>query len=158
MQKEGSAIEKLENNFLKEVQVVVQSMVEAALGIYTLMTGHITLSADGDVSMEAMYCTGEILENMSYGGARLHMGELEAERYECMAKKWEPFDLTYDFLTSCYENTVITECEIHLTNSMTGDILPIQICALKLCFEDGRELDYSDKVSVFVLKNLAEAA
>lgn len=158
MQKEGLVIADQKNNFLKEVQVEIETMEETALGIYQLLTGHITLSAEEDVNMEGMSCTGEILDDMSCKNARIYICKIEAERYENMDKKWMPLNLTYDFLKASYMDTVITEFDIQLINTITGNIMPFQICTFKLCFESGKELDYSDKISVFVLNDLAEVA
>ena len=158
MQKKFLDIKKQKNNALKEVQVVIQSMEEAELEIHALQTGQIILSHKEDCSMEGMLCTGEILGGMCSFNVRIYICELKTEQYDYLEKKWTPLDLSYDFFKSCYTDTVITELDIQLTNNMTGDILPIRICALKLCFEDGKELDYSDKISVFVLNNLAKAA
>lgn len=158
MQKKFLNIKKQKNNFLKEVQVVIQSMEEVELEIHALQTGQIILSHKEDFSMEGMLCTRKILGSMRFSDVRIYICELETEQYEYVEKKWIPLELSYDFLKSCYEDTVIIELDIQLTNNMTGDILPIRICALKLCFEDGKELDYSDKISVFVLNNLVEAA
>ena len=158
MHKKFLSIKKQKNNFLKEVRVVIQSLEEAELEIHALQTGQIILSHKEGFSMERMLCNREISGCMCSFDVQIYICELETEQYDCLEKKWTPLDLSYDFFKSCYTDTVITELDIQLTNNMTGDILPIRICALKLCFEDGKELDYSDKISVFVLNNLAKAA
>ena len=158
MQKRFLNIKKQRNNFLKEIQVDIQSMEDVTIETHTLQTGQIILSHKEDFLMEGMLSTGKISDNICSFDVRIYMCELKTEQYKCSEKKWIPLELSYDFLKSCYADTVITELDIQLINNITGDFLPIRVCVLKLYFEDGKELDYSDKISVFVLKNLAEAA
>ena len=67
----------IKNNFLKEVQVVIQSMEEVELEIHALQTGQIILSHKEDFSMEGMLCTRKILGSMRFSDVRIYICELQ---------------------------------------------------------------------------------
>lgn len=69
-------------------------------------------------------------------------------------------DLNYDFFTKHYQDTYLAEVysEYFYTNVPKEFYLPLTLKSACLLFQDGRTLDYSDRISVFAQKQLAEVA
>ena len=69
-----------------------------------------------------------------------------------------PTDLTYSFFATRHSNTYLTEIYTEYFYTENGAYLPLTLKSACLLFQDGNALDYSDRISVFVLKQLAEVA
>ena len=75
---------------------------------------------------------------------------------------WElgltPDDLTYGFFAARHSDTYLTELYTEYFYTENEAYLPLTLKSACLLFQDGSALDYSDRISVFVLKQLAEVA
>ena len=69
-----------------------------------------------------------------------------------------PADLTYGFFAIRYSDTHLTELYTEYFYTENEAYLPLTLKSACLLFQDGSALDYSDRISVFVLKQLAEVA
>lgn len=69
-----------------------------------------------------------------------------------------PSDLTYDFFAARHSDTYLTEVYTEYFYTKNEIYLPLTLKSACLLFKDGRSLDYSDRISVFALKQLAEVA
>lgn len=69
-------------------------------------------------------------------------------------------DLNYDFFTKHYQDTYLAEVysEYFYTDTPKETYLPLTLKSVCLLFQDGNVLDYSDRISVFAQKQLAEVA
>ena len=69
-------------------------------------------------------------------------------------------DLNYDFFTKHYQDTYLAEVytEYLYTDTPKEIYLPLALKSACLLFQDGSVLDYSDHISVFAQKQLAEVA
>lgn len=144
---------------LKEMCLIVQVMGEGTdMEQYSLETGNIVLSVPEEISMEAMLCMGTVIPDKKPVHIVLCLQEFIVEAPERYADDFEKTDLTYDFFAARHADTVISECEIYFPRTSSEEYLPIRILSAKMIFEDGRELDYSDKISVYVIDNLAKTA
>ncbi|MEH2959566.1 hypothetical protein [Candidatus Merdisoma sp. JLR.KK006] len=144
---------------LKEMCLIVQAAdAEADMGQYALETGNIVLSMPEEVSMEAMRCIGTIIPGKKPAHVALCLQEFVAEAPKLYADGPEKKDLTYGFFAARHADTVISECAVYFPHTSTEEYLPIRILSVIMIFEDGRELDYSDKISSYVIDCLAKAA
>ncbi len=71
-----------------------------------------------------------------------------------------PSDLNYDYYAARLSDTYLAEVytEYLYTDTPKEIYLPLTLKSACLLFQDGRALDYSDRISVFAQKNLAEVA
>ena len=71
-----------------------------------------------------------------------------------------PSDLNYDYFAAWLSKTYLMEVytEYFYTNTPKEIYLPLTLKSASLLFQDGRTLDYSDLISVFAQKQLAEIA
>lgn len=71
-----------------------------------------------------------------------------------------PSDLNYDFFEKHYQDTYLAEVysEYFYTDTPKEIYLPLTLKSAVLLFQDGSVLDYSDRISVFAQKQLAEVA
>lgn len=71
-----------------------------------------------------------------------------------------PSALDYDFFADRYSDTYLTEVytEYFYTDTPKESYLPLTLKSACLLFQDGRVLDYSERISVLAQKQLAEVA
>lgn len=70
-----------------------------------------------------------------------------------------PSDLNYDFFAKNYHETYLAEIYTEFVYTTPKEIyLPLTLKSVRLHFWDGKALDYSDRISVFAQKQLAEVA
>lgn len=67
-------------------------------------------------------------------------------------------DLTYDFFASKLASTYVTEVYTEYLTSRPETYLPVALKSIQLHFADRSFLDYSDRISIFALAELAEVA
>lgn len=77
---------------------------------------------------------------------------------EYLAAGLSPSDLTYDFFAARLQDTYLTEVYTECVYCMDEVPIPLTLKSAQLLFQDGHFLDYSERISVFALKELAEAA
>ena len=77
---------------------------------------------------------------------------------EYLAAGLSPSDLTYDFFAARLPKTYLTEIYTEYTFCTTEAMAPLTLKSVQLLFQDGSFLDYSERISVFALKELAEVA
>ncbi len=69
-----------------------------------------------------------------------------------------PADLTYDFFAARHSDAYLTEVYTEYFYIKEETYLPLTLKSACLLFQDGSTLDYSDHISVFAQKQLAEVA
>lgn len=159
MQSRNKEPDGSDESTLKEMRLIVQVMNAGVdMEQYSLETGNIVMSMPGEVSIEAMLCTGTVIPDKKSVRIALCMQEFIAEVPELYADGHEKADLTYGFFAAHHADTIISECAIYFPHTTSEEYLPIRILSVKMVFEDGRELDYSDKISVHVIDSLAKSA
>lgn len=159
MQPVNNGLDGTDESVLKEMHLVIQAAgAEADMAQYSLETGSIVLSVPEELSIEAMYCTGRVLPDKKPACAAVCLQEFDAEVPERYADSPGKPDLTYGFFSARYADTVISECAVYLSHTESEEYLPIRILSAKMIFEDRRELDYSEKISACVIRNLAGTA
>lgn len=159
MQSRNKEPESSDEGVLKEMRLIVQVVDDGAdMEQYSLETGNIVLSMPEEVSMEAMHCTGTVIPGKNPACVALCLQEFIVEAPVLYAGEIEKTELTYGFFAAFHADTVISECAIFFPHTALEEYLPIRIQSAKIIFEDGRELDYSDKISTYVIDSLAKTA
>lgn len=69
-----------------------------------------------------------------------------------------PSALNYDFFADRYSDTYLTEVYTKYFYIQSETYLPLTLKSACLLFQDGRALDYSERISVFAQNQLAEVA
>ncbi|NBI90895.1 hypothetical protein D3Z45_09975 [Lachnospiraceae bacterium] len=69
-----------------------------------------------------------------------------------------PSALDYGFFADRYSDTYLTEVYTEYFYIQSETYLPLTLKSACLLFRDGSALDYSDRISVFAQKQLAEVA
>ena len=67
-------------------------------------------------------------------------------------------DLNYDLFASLLPSTYVTEVYTEYVNRSPEFYFPVTLKSIQLHFADGSFLDYSDRISVFALAELAKVA
>lgn len=159
MQQGSKKADGSSESVLAEMNVIIQAVnAEADMEQHALETGNIILSMPEEVSIEAMKCTGSIIKDKKPVCVAICMYDFVAEAPELFMRDLKETDLTYGFFAAHYADTVISECAIYFPHTALEEYLPIRILSAKMLFEDGRELDYSDKISACAIESLAKAA
>lgn len=159
MQRKRKEVNAKPKGILSEVQLVVQ-LVEADVDLmqYSMQPYGIILSMPEEVYAESMECMGVIMPEEMPSCLLIRMREFKTMQNSNHKGKKKRIELTYDFLATHYNDTIISGCEIHFWNIHTKEHLPIRIISAKICFDDGRMLDYTDKITIFVMDDLISAA
>ena len=63
--------------------------------------------------------------------------------------------LDYNFFKSRYQETVATDIRVEIFNFKENRIIPFEVKKLELIFNNGKKLDYTNKISVLSLDRLA---
>lgn len=69
-----------------------------------------------------------------------------------------PEDLTYDFFRSRISSTYVSKIYTELVRNGKKVPIPLTLKKMHLYFSNGRLLDYTNRISVFLLNELAEVA
>ena len=108
--------------------------------------------------------------NITEGGAEGKAGSII--RLNALIKEFEPqvymeeyqelgltpSALDYTFFADRYSDTYLTEVYTEYFYIQSETYLPLTLKSACLLFQDGRALDYSERISVFAQKQLAEVA
>lgn len=155
MQSRNKEPDNPDESVLKEMRIMVQVVdANADMKQYSLDTGNIILSTPKEISIEAMRYTGTVIPDKKPAHIALCLRDFIAEAPE--AGILEKEYLTHGFFAAHFADTVISECAIYFLHTVSEEYLPIRILSAKMIFEDDRELDYSDKISAYVMDSLAK--
>lgn len=69
-----------------------------------------------------------------------------------------PSDFTYEFFRSQRDSTYVTEIYTEILHAGKKISLPLTLKKMHLYFSNGLILDYTDRISIFALNELAEVA
>ena len=69
-----------------------------------------------------------------------------------------PSDFTYEFFRSQRDSTYVTEIYTEILHAGQKIFLPLTLKKMHLYFSNGLILDYTDRISIFALDDLVEAA
>ncbi len=149
-------------NEIKEMELVYESLIPVENPDDTFLSvGTITLSSDRDINLDfnTTYTSWMHLED-SFVEFHTLLTEFEpctfSEEYEAMG--FHASDMDYDFFASTLQDTYVTEVYTEYVVDRAKQYLPLTLKKVWLHFTDGRCLEYSDRISIFALAELAEVA
>lgn len=149
-------------NEIKGIELVYESLIPVENPDDTFLSvGTITLSSDREINLD-FNTTETSWMHLADSLVEFHtlLTEFEprtfAEEYQAMG--FHASDMNYDFFASTLQNTYVTEVYTEYVANRAKQYLPLTLKNMWLHFTDGRCLDYSDRISVFALAELAEVA
>ena len=147
---------------LTNISLLFESLVPVKNPEKTMLSvGTISLTAINEINLD-FSCTSTscYTKNRSYVELRTTLSEFEPQTFEDEYAKMglTAKDLTYDFFASIFAKTYVTEVFSEYYTSHPERHIPITLKSMQLHFADGSFLDYSDRISVFALAELAEVA
>ena len=149
-------------NELIKIELLYESLVPITDPDKTFLSvGTITLSSLHDLNLDFnSTCTSVRQLEDSYVELHTTLTEFEPRTFEEEYQKLgiTATDLTYEFFASKLTSTYVTEVYTEYLTCHPETYLPVTLKSIQLHFADGRFLDYSDRISIFALAELAEVA
>lgn len=149
-------------NELEKIELIYESLVPIPKPDKTFLSvGTVTLLSSAEINLD-FNTTGTTVVSKEDSYVELHTTlssfeprtfEEEYQRQGLSAK-----DLTYDFFASMLPSTYVTEVYTEYLYGSPEHYLPVTLKSIQLHFSDGSFLDYSDRISIFALADLAEVA
>ena len=149
-------------NEIKGMELVYESLVPIENPDDTFLSvGTVTLSSNQYIHLD-VNITHSSWRHTTDSFVEFHtlLTEFEprtfAEEYEEMG--FHASDMDYDFFASRLLDTYVTEVYTEYVANRAKQYLPLTLKKVWLQFTDDRCLDYSDRISIFALAELAEVA
>lgn len=149
-------------NELEKIELIYESLIPIPKPDKTFLSvGTVTLLSSAEINLD-FNTTGTTVVSKEDSYVELHTTlssfeprtfEEEYQRQGLTAK-----DLTYDFFASMLASTYVTEVYTEYLYGNPERYLPVTLKSIQLHFSDGSFLDYSDRISIFALAELAEVA
>lgn len=149
-------------NELTNIALIYESLVPLTNPEKTFLTvGTVSLDSSFELNLDfnSTYTSVNTLED-SYVELDTILTAFEPRAFEDEYQKlgFTAKDLTYDFFASSFESTYVTEVYTEYLYRQPEVYIPVTLKSIQLHFADGSFLDYSDRISVFALAELAEVA
>ena len=149
-------------NELTKIELIYESLVPVADPDKTFLSvGTVTLSSFYELNLDFnSTCTSIVQKEDSYVELYTMLTDFDPRTFEEEYQKLglSEKDFTYDFFASEMESTYVTEVYTEYLTSSPETYLPVTLKSIQLHFADGSFLDYSDRISIFALAELAEVA
>lgn len=149
-------------NGLTKIELIYESLVPVTDPDKTFLSvGTVTLSSLYELNLDFNSTSTSVIQKEDfYVELYTTLAEFEPRTFE---EKYQKLgltgkDFTYDFFASRLESTYITEVYTEYLTSSPETYLPVTLKSIQLHFADGSFLDYSDRISIFALAELAEVA
>lgn len=149
-------------NELEKIELIYESLVPVPDPDQTFLSvGTVTLLQSVEINLD-FNTTGTtvIPKKDSYVELHTTLSSFEPRTFEEEYHKLglSAKDLTYDFFASMLASTYVTEVYTEYLYSNPEHYLPVTLKSIQLHFSNGCFLDYSDRISIFALSDLAEVA
>lgn len=149
-------------NELEKIELIYESLVPVPDPDQTFLSvGTVTLLLSAEINLD-FNTTGTtvIPKKDSYVELHTTLSSFEPRTFEEeYYKLWlNAKDLTYDFFASMLASTYVTEVYTEYLYGNPEHYLPVTLKSIQLHFSNGSFLDYSDRISIFALSDLAEVA
>ena len=149
-------------NELKTIELIYESLVPVKNPHKTILSvGTVTLTSFNDINLDFNRTSTSFRRlSHSYVELRTTLDEFEPKTFEDEYKAMglTAKELTYDYFASLKDRTVVTEVFTEFIRCKTNYYIPLTLKSFQLHFADGSYLDYSDRISIFALAELAKAA
>lgn len=149
-------------NELTKIELIYESLVPVANPDETFLSvGTVSLDSSFELNLDFNSTITSVrqLED-SYVELYTTLATFEPRTFEDEYQKlgFSAKDLTYDFFASGFASTYVTEVYTEYLYRQPEVYLPVTLKSIQLHFADGSFLDYSDRISIFALAELAEVA
>ena len=149
-------------NELEKIELIYESLVPVPDPDQTFLSvGTVTLLLSAEINLD-FNTTGTtvIPKKDSYVELHTTLSSFEPRTFEEEYYKLglNAKDLTYDFFASMLASTYVTEVYTDYLYGNPEHYLPVTLKSIQLHFSNGSFLDYSDRISIFALSDLAEVA
>ena len=149
-------------NELEYVELSYESLIPVKdIRPLTLSVGTITFSGQQELNMDFNHTGTDFLQfKNSYVKMHTILSDLAYEVFEDEYQKLgiSEDDFTYDYFLKLKDHVCVTEVYTEFSSNRTKQFLPLTLKSMKLYFTNDRVIDYSDRISVFALAELAEVA
>ena len=149
-------------NELTKIELIYESLVPVTDPDKTFLSvGTVTLSSLYELNLDFNRTSTSVIQKEdSYVELYTTLTEFEPRTYEDEYQKLGLSEkgFTYDFFASELESTYVTEVYTEYLTRSPETYLPVTLKSIQLHFADGSFLDYSERISVFALAELAEVA
>jgi len=149
-------------NELKTIELIYESLVPVKNPYNTMLSvGTVTFTSFNEINLDFNFTSTSFRKlNHSYVEIQTTLDEFEPKTFEDEYKVMglTAKDLNYDYFASQKDTTVVTEIFTEFILCKTNRYIPVTLKSVQLHFADGSFLDYSDRISVFALAELAEVA
>ena len=149
-------------NELTKIELIYETLVPVADPDKTFLSvGTVSLCSSYELNLDFnSTSTSFHKKEDSYVELYTTLADFEPRTFEDEYQKlgFSAKDLTYDFFASRLASTYVTEVYTEYLTRQPEVYLPVTLKSIQLHFADGSFLDYSDRISVFALAELAEVA
>jgi len=149
-------------NELKYIELTYESLIPIKdIRPLTLSVGTVTFTGQQELNIDFNHTSTHFLQlKNSYVKMQTILCDLAYEVFEDEYKKLgiSEDDFTYDYFLKQKEHVCVTEVYTEFRSNKSKQFLPLTLKNMKLHFTDDRVIDYSNRISVFALAELAEVA
>ena len=149
-------------NELKYIELTYESLIPIKdIKPLTLSVGTVTFSGQHDLNMDFNHTSTQFVQlKNSYVKMHTVLFDLAYEVFWDEYKKLgiSPSDFTYDYFLKQKDYVCVSEVYTEFRSHKSKQFLPLTLKGMKLHFTNNRVIDYSDRISVFALAELAEVA
>ena len=149
-------------NELKYIELTYESLIPIKdINSLTLSVGTVTFSGNEDLNLDFNHTSTHFLL-LKNNHVSMHTiltflaEEVFADEYEKLGISAN--DFTYDYFLKQKEHVCVTEVYTEFRSYKSKMFLPLTLKCMKLHFTQDRVIDFSDRISVFALAELAEVA
>lgn len=149
-------------NELTNIELIYESLVPVTDPDKTFLSvGTVSLCSSNELNLDFnTTSTSFVKREDSYVELYTTLATFEPRTFEDEYRKlgFTAKDLTYDFFASSFKSTYVTEVYTEYLYRHPEVYIPVTLKSIQLHFADGSFLDYSDRISIFALAELAEVA
>ena len=147
---------------LERIELQYESLIPVDIPSKTFLSvGTITLTSDYELNLDFNET------RTAWHQRKDHIIEFETTLTEFEPRTFEdeylklgpkPNDFTYEYFADMMDKSYVTEVYTEYVSRDSNRYLPLTLKGIQLFFSNGKSLDYSDRISIFALAELAEVA
>lgn len=147
---------------LERIELQYESLIPVDIPSKTFLSvGTITLTSDYELNLDFNET------RTSWHQRKDHIIDLETTLADFEPRTFEdeylklglkPSDLVYEYFADMMDKCYVTEVYTEYVSRDSNRYLPLTLKGIQLFFSNGKSLDYSDRISIFALADLAKVA
>lgn len=147
---------------LERIELQYESLIPVDIPSKTFLSvGTITLTSDYELNLDFNET------HTSWHQRKDHIIDLETTLADFEPRTFEdeylklglkPSDLVYEYFANMMDKSYVTEVYTEYVSRDSNRYLPLTLKGIQLFFSNGKSLDYSDRISIFALADLAKVA